>query len=126
MQIEICLTKPSLGHRAAAQGSEFIRSSITQRGGANVIVATGASQFEMLAALVKSPGIDWSLVTFFHLDEYVGMPMTHPASFRRYLKERLIDSLPQPPQAFYYIQAEGDCQAECDTLGHLIQQHPMM
>lgn len=125
MQIEICSDKHDLGRRAAAAGAAQIHAAIADRGSANVIVATGASQFEMLGELVKAPNIDWSKVNFFHLDEYVAMPMTHPASFRRYLKERLVDQLPQPPRAFHYLNAEGDAAAECRRLGELIQQHPI-
>jgi glucosamine-6-phosphate deaminase len=77
----------------------------------------------MLGELVKQPDIDWKRVTFFHLDEYVGMPITHPASFRKYLKERLVEQLPQPPQAFHYIDAENDVQAECRRVGELIRKH---
>ena len=90
-----------------------------------MIVATGASQFEMLGELVKTPNIDWGKVVFFHLDEYVAMPMTHPASFRKYLKERLVEQLPQSPRAFHYLNAEGDPAAECRRLGDLIKQHPI-
>lgn len=125
MQINIADTKQELGRRAAADGAQRIRDAIRERGHANVIVATGASQFEVLGELVQQPDIDWSKVTFFHLDEYVGMPMTHPASFRKYLKERLVDRLPQPPAAFHYLNAEGDCEAECRRLGDLIRQHPI-
>ena len=125
MQIEICTDKNDLGRRAAAAGAAQIHAAIADRGSANVIVATGASQFEMLGELVKTPNIDWAKVNFFHLDEYVAMPMTHPASFRRYLKERLVDQLPQPPRAFHYLNAEGDAAAECRRLGDLIKQHPI-
>jgi glucosamine-6-phosphate deaminase len=125
MQVEICTDKNDLGRRAAAAGAAEIRAAIGERGVANVIVATGASQFEMLGELVKAPDIDWSKVVFFHLDEYVGMPMTHPASFRRYLKERLVDQLPQPPRAFHYLNGEGDAAAECKRVGELIKQHPI-
>lgn len=125
MQINIADTKDELGRRAASDGAKFIRDAIRAKGHANVIVATGASQFEMLSELVKQPDIDWSKVTFFHLDEYVGMPITHPASFRKYLKERLVEKLPQPPAAFHYIDAEGDCEAACRRTGELIKQHPI-
>jgi glucosamine-6-phosphate deaminase len=125
MKIDISATKQELGQRAAATGAEAIRAAIAARGQANVIVATGASQFEMLDALVKEQGIDWTKVTFFHLDEYAGMEMSHPASFRKYLQERFVDRLPQRPAAFHYLQAEGDCQAECQRLGQLIAQHPI-
>ncbi|QDU28098.1 Glucosamine-6-phosphate deaminase 1 [Anatilimnocola aggregata] len=125
MNVEICPNKIELGQRAATAGAEQIQVAIADRGVAHVIVATGASQFEMLSALVQSPQIDWSKVIFFHLDEYVGMPISHAASFRRYLKERLVDILPRAPKAFHYIDAERDPAAECRRLGELIKQHPI-
>lgn len=125
METKIFDSKDALGAQAAADGAEVIRAAQEARGVANVILATGASQFEMLSHLVKAKGIDWSKVTFFHLDEYVGMPITHEASFRKYLKERFVDQLPTPPAAFHYISAEGDCQAECQRLGELIGKHPI-
>lgn len=125
MEYFVCATKEELGQRAADRGAEAIRRALSQRGGANIIVATGASQFEMLAALTKQWGIDWSCVTAFHLDEYIGMPMTHPASFRKYLKERFVDRLPQRLAAFHYIDGETDPAAECRRLGQLIGQCPI-
>jgi glucosamine-6-phosphate deaminase len=125
MNVEICSDKHDLGKRAAAAGAALIHAAIADRGVAHVIVATGASQFEMLSELVQTPNIDWTKVIFFHLDEYVAMPMTHQASFRLYLKERLVDRLPQPPKAFHYINAEGDPAAECRRLGELIARHPI-
>jgi glucosamine-6-phosphate deaminase len=125
MEVKICPSKDDLGRQAAADGARVIRDALQQQGVANVILATGASQFEMLSHLVKEPQIDWSRVVFFHLDEYVGMPISHPASFRKYLKERFVDQLPQPPAAFHYIDAETDCRTECQRLGALIAQHPI-
>lgn len=125
MKTIISPDKNELGRVAAAEGAELIRQALKARGHANVIVATGASQFEMLGELVKQPNIDWSKVTFFHLDEYVGMPITHPASFRRYLKERLVDKLPCPPKTFHYVDAENEPTAECKRLGAIIKQHPI-
>ena len=125
IKIDIAPTKSELGKRAAADGAAVIRNAISAVGQANVIVATGASQFEMLAALVAEPGVDWSKVVFFHLDEYVGMPITHPASFRKYLKERLVDKLPTPPKAFHYIDATQDPAAECKRLGAVLVKHPI-
>ena len=78
-----CATVDELGARAAAAGATQIRAAIAARGAAWIILATGASQFATLAALVDTPDIDWSHVTVFHLDEYAGLPDTHPASFRR-------------------------------------------
>jgi glucosamine-6-phosphate deaminase len=83
-------TKQAMGEAAAAQASAILRRAINDRGAARIVAATGASQFEFLDALTGSPGIDWPKVELFHLDEYIGLPMTHPASFCKYLKERLI------------------------------------
>lgn len=122
MDVRVLADKQQLGHAAAAHGAQFIRDAISDRGVANVIVATGASQFEMLAELVKAPDIDWSKVTFFHLDEYCGMDAMHPASFRKYLKERLVDQLPMPPKAFHYVRGEANAAAECERLGALMER----
>lgn len=125
MKIDVSDTKETMGARAAADGAAAIRAALHTRRVANVIVATGASQFTMLERLVTEPDIDWARVSFFHLDEYAGMPITHPASFRKYLKERLVDRLPTAPSAFHYIDAEEDCQAEIHRLGALIRNHPI-
>ncbi len=83
-------TKRALGETAAAQATTILHSAIRDRGAARIIAATGAAQFEFLDALTSSPGIDWRKVELFHLDEYIGLPMTHTASFCKYLQERLI------------------------------------
>ncbi len=122
MEITISENKVESGKRAAQRGAELIRAAIAARGRATIIVATGASQFEMLEALVEEPDIDWSIVTGFHLDEYVGIPITHPASFRKYLWERFVSKLSLPLKAFHYLNAEGDPGAECSRVGELIAQ----
>ncbi|HZT44194.1 MAG TPA: glucosamine-6-phosphate deaminase [Chthonomonadaceae bacterium] len=124
MDIVISETKQALGRRAAVAGAVAIRRTIREQGAANIILATGASQFDMLAELVQEE-IDWSVVTAFHLDEYAAMPVSHPASFRRYLKERFVDRLPQPLRAFHWIDGEGDLAAECRRLGEIIARHPI-
>jgi glucosamine-6-phosphate deaminase len=83
----------SLASAAAARAATVIRHSIAERGKARIIAATGASQFEFLEALTSIAGIDWQSVEMFHLDEYMGLPATHPASFCKYLRERLIDKV---------------------------------
>lgn len=125
MNIEIFKTKPELGRRAAEIGGKSVTDAIAARGKARIIVATGASQFDTLAALVKQPSIDWSVVECFHLDEYVGMAETHPASFRKYLRERFVNLLPKPLAAFHGIDAQGDCTAECQRLAKLIAGDPI-
>ncbi len=80
-----------LGEMAALQASAVLRQAVASRGHTRVIAATGASQFDFLDALTRQQGVDWSAVELFHLDEYIGIPVTHPASFRKYLIERLVD-----------------------------------
>ena len=90
MKIYIGGDKNDMAQKAADYAAARMRKAIAENGEARIIVATGASQFEFLAALVREPGIDWSKVTGFHLDEYVGLPVTHKASFRAYMRERLV------------------------------------
>lgn len=122
MEIVISGTKQELGQKAARQGAELIRKAILEKGYANIIVATGASQFEMLTELVKED-IDWSVVTGFHLDEYTGVSDTHPASFRKYLRERFVDLVPL--KGFNYVNGSVEPHAECVRLGGLIGQSPI-
>ncbi len=122
MDIIISDSKNVLGKAAARKGANLIRKSILQNGKANIIVATGASQFEMLAVLIQED-IDWSVVTCFHLDEYIGLPESHPASFRKYLKERFADIV--KPLAFHYVNGEGDVKKECNRLHEIIVKHPI-
>jgi glucosamine-6-phosphate deaminase len=122
MEIVISESKQILGNKAAQKGAELIRRAILDRGRANIIVATGASQFEMLKELAKED-IDWSSVSAFHLDEYIGISETHPASFRKYLKERFVDIV--SPSEFVYINGNGSPLEECARLGKLIDNHPI-
>lgn len=124
MDIQIFETKQELGKQAAQVGAKAIREAIQQKGHANIIVATGASQFDTLSALVEEPGIDWSVVTGFHLDEYIGLDDQHPASFRKYLRERFVERVPL--KAFHYVDGSAaDPAAECTRLGKLIEQFPI-
>jgi glucosamine-6-phosphate deaminase len=125
VKTHIAKTKLETGVAAATLGAKLLREAIRKNGQANIIVATGASQFEMLAQLIQEPRIDWSRVTAFHLDEYVGLPITHPASFRKYLWERFVSRLPLPLAAFHYINGEGDAQAECRRVGAILAKHPI-
>jgi glucosamine-6-phosphate deaminase len=91
VQIKVLKDKNSLGRAAAEQAASSLHNAIRELGRARIVVATGASQFEFLDALTGMSDVDWSRVEMFHLDEYVGLPVTHPASFRKYLLERLIN-----------------------------------
>lgn len=91
MHVKVFSDKKSAAAAAAKQAARIIQEAIATRGVARIIAATGASQFEFLDDLTKAPGIDWSKVEMFHLDEYLDLPESHPASFRKYLRERLIE-----------------------------------
>ena len=125
MKIVRAQNRTDLGPRASADGATQLRAAIAERGHANMIVATGSSQFEMLEALAKEPDIRWDKVHAFHLDEYVGLPITHPASFRGYLWTRFASKLPLPLASFNLVNAETDPEAECSRLGKLIADHPI-
>ena len=126
MDVKIYNDKFELGKNAAKLGAEKIRAAIAKKGYANVILATGASQFEMLAALLEEKGIDWSVVKFFHLDEYVGLDINHPASFRKYLWERFIAKLPVPPAAFFPVNGTAkDLPAALAELEKNITENPI-
>jgi glucosamine-6-phosphate deaminase len=125
MDVQIMPDKQAMGKAAAAAGAEHIRRALAERGAANIIVATGASQFEMLASLVAEPGIDWHRVTGFHLDEYVGLPISHPASFRGYLWQRFVSKLPLPLRAFFFLNGEENPHAECERVGAVLEKHPI-
>ena len=121
MNVCIFPNKTVMGAAAAQHAARTINDAIAAQGEANIILATGASQFEMLAALVAQP-VDWSSVTAFHLDEYIGLDSDHPASFRRYLKERFVERVPGL-RAFRYVAGDApDPYAECARLGELVTQ----
>ena len=122
MDVRVFDSKTEMGGAAAEYGARIVREQIAQEGNANLILATGASQFEMLSSLVQQPDIDWSRVTCFHLDEYVGLSQDHPASFRKYLKERFVDALPGPLAAFHFVNGEDDARGECQRLSELISR----
>lgn len=105
MRVEVLPNKTALGKAAAATGAKAIREALRHRGEAVIVVATGISQLEMLDNLVTADDIDWSRVTAFHLDEYAGLPATHPASFRRYLNERFVARLPKLGK---FVPVDGD------------------
>jgi glucosamine-6-phosphate deaminase len=115
----------ALGRAAGAEAADLIVAAIADQGDARVVVATGASQFATLDALVARRDVDWSRVDCFHLDEYVGLPESHPASFRKYLRERFVARVPGLRAFHYVIGDAGDPQRECARLGALIAARPV-
>jgi len=122
MRLRICASVEEMGEEAAAQAAELLRSALKAAPEVAIVAATGTSQIPFLDALRRQPGIAWERTIFFHLDEYVGLPESHPASFRRYLKQRIEERL--KPRAFYYIRGdEPDPGVETRRLGALIANH---
>ncbi len=117
--------RATCGRLAAAEGAARLRQRVQEHGAATLIVATGASQLDMLDALVGEPDLRWDKVTVFHLDEYLGLPLTHPASFRRYLWERFHARLPLPVRAFHYLDGEADPETERRRYGALLASQPV-
>jgi len=122
MNIQIFESSQELGKAAGAKASALIKEAIKEKGAANIILATGMSQFDVLNYLIAQKDIDWSKVVMVHLDEYIDLPVTHPASFRKYLQERFISKVPQL-KAVYLIDGENDPQEECKKLNEVIKQY---
>lgn len=122
MNLHMTLTAEQLGIAAAHKASEIINSCIQKQGKARIILSTGASQFTFLEAL-KEIYVDWSKVEMFHLDEYVGLPESHPASFRKYLKERFLSYAPAAKA--YLVNGEGDVAAHIAELTSEINKAPI-
>ena len=126
MKVEIAKDTAAMVRAAAAYAAEGLRDALAARGAARILVPAGASQFDFMRALTAAPGIDWTRVTGFHLDEYVGLPVTHRASFRAYLRERFVAAVPAPLKGFHEIDGESpDPAAECRRLEALITAAPI-
>ena len=123
MELHLCRDAKDLGRRAAGEAAACIREAIAERGTACVVFPAGASPIEMLANLLAAENIDWSKVVGFHLDEYLDIPPTHPASFRKFLAERVIRDLTF--REFHLIDGEVDPQRECRRVGELITRQPV-
>jgi glucosamine-6-phosphate deaminase len=124
MTVEILPDLRSLGAAAAARAASLIREAVELRGEARILVATGNSQMQFIGSLAETPGIDWSAVTIFHLDEYAGISANHPASFRLWVKTRLADRV--HPRAAYYLCGDSlDLQQEANRYAKLIEEAPI-
>jgi len=124
VRIERYESTEAMARAAATRGAAAVRAAIAARGSARVIAATGAAQFKFLEALRQEKDVAWQAVTFFHLDEYVGLAATHPASFRRFLRERIVE--PLHPGHFEFVDGSSSRpEEECARLERLIQAAPI-
>ena len=123
MHVKVFPDPLQLGAAAAAEAAAVIREAAARSGRARCIFATGASQFEFLEALVALPDVPWGAIEFFHLDEYVGLDASHPASFRRYLRERVLDRV--SVASAHLLDGEGDVTRTCAEVGAAIAAAPV-
>ena len=122
MKITLSENAVQLGERAAELTAEKLNAAIEKNGSARLVLSTGASQFETIQSLIKLP-VDWSKVEVFHLDEYVDLPITHPASFRKYIKERFVDFVNL--KAINYVNTDGDIDANINALTEKLNEAPV-
>ncbi len=122
MAVTIYDSNAALGAAAADDLAEILKQAIAERGEASIILATGNSQLSFMQALRASPGIAWDKVRVFHMDEYLGMSEEHPASFRHYIRQHLVDAV--QPRAFYGIAGDApDIDAELTRYTTLLDEH---
>lgn len=124
MEINILKDHYELGKAAGRSAAELIGQCIAENGSANIVLATGTSQFETLNQLINEKDVDWNGVVMFHLDEYIGLPDSAPASFRKYLKDRFLANVP-PLKSVHLINGDENPATECERLGELINKHPI-
>ena len=123
MRVSVFPDRLSLARAAADDAAARIRAAVAALGHARIVAATGTSQIAFLDQLVRETGLDWSKVELFHLDEYVGLPADHPASFRKYLRERLIQ--PAGISRFHLIDGSRDPIDVCEELGRELAPRPV-
>ena len=124
LSVEVHASKLDLGRAAADHAATFIRSAVDLQGRARIIIGTGPSQNEVIGALTARPDLDWGAIEVFHMDEYVGLPASHPASFRRWLKEHVADVV--RPGAVHYLRGDAaDIEEEQRRYAVLLEQAPV-
>lgn len=124
LTIKIYNSRLEMGVQAAADVAPVLRSLLAQRDSINMIFAAAPSQNEFLDSLCRQPGIDWSKVNAFHMDEYIGLTVDAPQRFGQFLKERVFDRLPFK-QVFYINGNVTDAAAECERYSDLLKQYPV-
>ncbi|MBW4555668.1 MAG: glucosamine-6-phosphate deaminase [Trichormus sp. ATA11-4-KO1] len=122
--VQIYNSEAEMAQDVAEITQKYLQQVLQQQDTAAVLLATGNSQLKFLDALIPLGGVDWSRITLFHLDEYLGVTADHPASFRRYMRERVEKRV--CPQQFHYIEGDAlEPVAECDRYTKLLQAQPI-
>ena len=123
-QVSVCPSRAELGIAAANKTAELIQAAVEKRGRARIIVATGNSQLDFIGSLVGHAEVPWPQVEVFHMDEYIGLPAGHPASFRLWIKNRVEDKLPLA--AVHYIRGDApDADAEIARYSAMLEEAPI-
>ncbi len=123
MNVRVFSDRQTMSAAAAERAASAIRGAIDRKGRARVVAATGASQIAFLDLLTRADRVEWPAVELFHLDEYIGLPVSHPASFRRFLRERLVD--PTGITRFHELDGEDDPSLVCDRVGQVLASEPV-
>jgi glucosamine-6-phosphate deaminase len=121
MKINIYSNKKETSKEAALQAASILNKAIRQKGTATLVIATGVSQLDFIEHLVTEGNVDWSKTKMFHLDEYIGLPETHPASFRKYLQEKFISKVDKIKTINLINGDAADPQKECDRLNQVLK-----
>jgi len=122
LQVIVCSTRGQMGCAAGQAAAEAIARAIARQGAARVVFAAAPSQNEMLATLIADASVDWSKVTAFHMDEYIGLPVDAPQRFSRYLKERVSDRVPLVAVHLLGLQPP---ELECEYYANLLAEKPI-
>ncbi|MCU1459735.1 MAG: glucosamine/galactosamine-6-phosphate isomerase [Actinomycetia bacterium] len=125
LRVEVHADGGALGAAVSTAAAAAVADAIAVRGVANVMFATGNSQLEFLDAFMARPDVDWSRIVGFHMDEYIGIGPDHPASFARYIRERIVERASVPPRAFHLIDGLTDPAAEAARYTALLAAHPL-
>lgn len=126
LPVSLYATNREAGQAAAAEAAEFLSQTIQARGQANIILATGNSQLTFLETLRALPGLDWSKVNIFHMDEYLGLDSSHPASFPLFLRRHFLDYLTPPAGAFFPVPGQHpNPEQACRDYETLLREHPV-
>jgi len=122
--VEIYPSKPEAGKAAAIRAASILKTAIAKRGRARLIMATGNSQQDLILSLAQDDSVDWSRVDLFHMDEYIGLPLTNPGCLRSWINTRFLNVV-QPGSAHFIDGNAPDVDAECRRYEQLIREAPI-
>lgn len=124
LKVTVYASNEDMGRAAALEAAEIIKTAVREKGVANIIIATGNSQLTFLQVLRELKGIDWSKVHIFHMDEYIGLPKGHSASFPTFLQDHFLDYIPAPAAFYPVVARAGQLESDCADYARLLHAHP--